>query len=123
MHAVWQKMLDDFPDASSFRGRQYAVDGCKINVKRSPELDREFGRPSGAYGVPQVLASALVNVCSRTPVDVAVRGHASVSGRFLLEEHLQFLSPGDILVLDRGYPSYEMIRALDARVDFLFGRR
>ena len=120
VHAVWQKMLDDFPDASSFRGRQvYAVDGCKINVKRSPELDREFGRPSGAY-VPQVLMSALVNVCSRTPVDVAVRGHASCERSILLEEHLQFLSPGDILVLDRGYPSYEMIRALlDARVDFL----
>ncbi len=120
VHGVWQKMLADFPATTSFRGRQvYAVDGCKINVKRSPDLDRAFGRPSGAH-VPQVLMSALVNVCSRTPVDVAVRGHASCERSILLEEHLQFLSPGDILVLDRGYPSYEVIGALlDAEVDFL----
>lgn len=120
IHDVHAKVENDFPETAEFRGRRvFAVDGCKVNLRRSPELDRAFGRPSGGH-VPQVLMSALVNVCNRVPADVAIRGYASCERSILLEEHLQFLKSGDILVLDRGYPSYEVVgRLLDAEVDFL----
>jgi hypothetical protein len=120
VHDVHAKVESDFPDTTEFRGcRVFAVDGCKVNLRRSPELDRAFGRPSGGH-VPQALMSVLVNVCNRVPADVAIRGYASCERSILLEEHLQFLESGDILVLDRGYPSYEVVRSLlDAEVDFL----
>lgn len=120
LHEVHERVEADFPDAARFRGRRvFAIDGCKINLRRSDELDRAFGRPSGAH-VPQALMSALVNVCNRTPADVSIHRHASCERSILLEEHLQFLQPEDVLVLDRGYPSYEIVgELLDAGIDFV----
>ena len=120
IHDVHAKLGGEFSHTAEFRGRRvFAVDGCKVNLRRSTELDRAFGRPSGGH-VPQALMSALVNVCNRVPADVAIRRNSSCERSILLDEHLQFLSAGDILVLDRGYPSYEVIRSLlDAEVDFL----
>lgn len=120
IHEVYQRVEADFPDNARFRGRRVlAIDGCKTNLRRSHELDNAFGRPTGAH-VPQALVSALVNVCNRTPMDVSVHKHATCERSVLLEEHLQFLQPEDILVLDRGYPSYEVVsELLEAGVDFV----
>lgn len=120
IHEVYERIEADFPDDARFRGRRVlAVDGCKTNLQRSDELDHAFGRPSGAH-VPQALVSVLVNVCNRAPLDVSVHKHATCERSILLEEHLQFLRPEDILVLDRGYPSYEVVsELLDAGVDFV----
>ncbi len=117
---VHEKIEIDFPETAVFRGRRvFAVDGCKVNLRRSGDLDREFGRPSGGH-VPQSLMSVLVNVCNRAPADVVARPTASCERSILLDEHLQFLRRGDLLVLDRGYPSYEVVRhLLDAGIDFL----
>ena len=117
---VHEKIGIDFPETAVFRGRRvFAVDGCKVNLRRSGDLDREFGRPSGGH-VPQSLMSVLVNVCNRAPADVVARPTASCERSILLDEHLQFLRRGDLLVLDRGYPSYEVVRhLLDAGIDFL----
>jgi hypothetical protein len=102
-----------------WRGRRvFAVDGTKINLRRSPELHSAFGTPSGAY-CPQVLVSALVNIVNKVPCDVVVAPFAS-SERQLLLEHLHRLRPGDILVLDRGYPSFDLIHQLtEAGIDFV----
>ena len=120
IHEVYERVEADFPDDARFRGRRLlAIDGCKTNLQRSDELDHSFGRPSGAH-VPQALVSVLVNVCNRAPLDVSVHKHATCERSILLEEHLQFLRPEDILVLDRGYPSYEVVgELLDAGVDFV----
>ncbi len=53
IHDVHAKVESDFPDTTEFRGcRVFAVDGCKVNLRRSPELDRALRRPSGGH-VPQ----------------------------------------------------------------------
>ena len=98
--------------------RVYAVDGTKINLQRDPDLDQYFGTPEGAY-CPQALVSVLLDVCAKLPVDVEVSpGHGNE--RELLLEMLPSLGRGDVLVLDRGYPSHEVAQALSQEgIDFL----
>ena len=93
-----------------WRGRRvFAVDGAKINLRRSPELEREFGVPNDSH-CPQILMSALVDVCSRTPFDVEVSGFCGSEGEHLLLM-LDSLEKGDLLILDRGYPSHEILQS------------
>lgn len=98
--------------------RVFAIDGTKINLQRGHDLERAFGIPDGAY-CPQLLLSVLLDVCARAPVDLVVDSFAS-SERDQLFEMLPSLQGGDVLVLDRGYPSHEVIQELAAaKIDFL----
>lgn len=98
--------------------RVFAVDGTKVNFQRSPDLAREFGVPESGY-CPQALVSVLLDVCTKAPVDLEIAPFAS-SERDHLLGLLPSLAAGDVLVLDRGYPSHEVLQALVARgIDFL----
>lgn len=98
--------------------RVFAADGAKINLQRSADLDRAFGGPSGAY-CPQLLVSVLYDVCAKVPVDVVVAPFAT-DERAHLTPMMPSVAEGDILVLDRGYPSHEVLQMLDKEhVDFL----
>jgi hypothetical protein len=98
--------------------RVFAVDGTKINLQRSPELEAAFGVPESGY-CPQVLVSVLLDVCAKAPVDVEVSPFAS-SEREHLVRMLPSLARGDVLVLDRGYPSHDVMQTLvQEDVDFL----
>ncbi len=109
-------------DGSQFkrwRGRRvFAMDGAKVNLRRSPELTREFGIPNESH-CPQILMSALVDVCSRAPVDVEVSGFCGSEREHLLLM-LDSIEKGDLLILDRGYPSHEVLQACaKAGIEFL----
>ncbi len=119
LHESSSRMERAFGGRSRWNGRRvFAVDGCKQNLQRSEELDSAFGRPSGGH-VPQATVSALVNVMTQIPYDVVVDRYGACERKLLLD-HLSVLSPGDVLVLDRGYPSHEILRILlDSEVDFL----
>jgi len=98
--------------------RVFAVDGTKINLQRGPDLAREFGVPDSGH-CPQALVSVLLDVCAKAPVDLQISASASSE-----REHLLGLLPslvaGDVVVLDRGYPSHEVLQALVARgLEFL----
>jgi len=116
-------MADDVDDCTSpkrWHGRRvYAVDGQKLNVGTWPELKDAFGVAEGSY-CPQVLLSALVDVLTRTPVDYEVDGRLAVGEREHFLRMLPSISPGDLVVLDRGYPSHEVLQeTVAAGVDFL----
>jgi len=102
-----------------FHGRRVlAVDGSKIPVQRAAELWREFGGPTPGY-TPQILVSTLFDVIAKVPLDASVAPYASCEreqlGRLALH-----LRPRDVLVLDQGYPSYEVIdMLLQLEVDFV----
>jgi hypothetical protein len=98
--------------------RVFAADGSKINLRRSFELRRAFGAPHGA-NCPQALVNVLFDVCAKIPLHVDVKPFAS-SERAALLEMLDHLEAGDLIVLDRGFPSHEIVQALAARrIDFL----
>lgn len=113
------KFEQSFRATSRLHGRRvFAVDGSKMNLQRSPDLDARFGRPAGGH-VPQATVSSLVNLASGVPHDVTI-GPYGACERQLLLDHLVALRPKDVLVLDRGYPSHEILRLLlDAGIDFV----
>ena len=90
--------------------RVVACDGSKVNVRRSDELWDALGGPEGGH-CPQMLLSTLYDVLSGVPLDVRV-APTHCSERAELVAMLDRLHPGDILVLDRGYPSFEILREL-----------
>jgi hypothetical protein len=119
LHEASAKFERSFRGQSRWHGRRvFAVDGTKMNLQRSLELDSRFGRPEGGH-CPQATVSTLVNVANLLAYDVAIGPYAA-SERQLLVDHLSVLRPGDVVVLDRGYPSHDVLRMLLADdIDFL----
>ncbi|MCP5021082.1 MAG: transposase, partial [bacterium] len=110
--------LDPKP-GGTWKGRPvFAVDGCKVNLQPREELIDAFGLPKKAH-CPQILVSAMLDVVSGVPVDVELSGYRG-NERGHLIAMLAGVAPGSLVILDRGYPSYEVIRMLtDAGIDFL----
>lgn len=106
-------------DAFRFRGRRLlAVDGARRFVRRSPELERRFGKVRGAH-YPQTLVTTLFDVTAKVPIDV-VLGRAEDCERREFARVLDSTAEGDVLVLDRGYPSFDVfVMLLEAGVDFV----
>jgi hypothetical protein len=98
--------------------RVLAVDATQVPVQRTPELWKEFGSPTGGH-TPQIMVSVLFDVVAKVPIDAVVAPYAS-DERALLVPLLSSTRAGDILVLDRGYPSYAMIDLLlEQGLDFV----
>lgn len=118
--SVLATQVTDTGSASRWRGRRvYAADGALVNVKSSPELDDEFGVAKNCY-TPQVRLSVLVDVMSRMPVNYAAGGRSEVGEREQLFAMLPSLRQGDLLLLDRGYPSYEVLaKCAKEQIDFI----
>ncbi len=94
-----------------FHGRRVlAVDGTQIPVQRAPELWDEFGGATDGY-TPQIMVSVLFDVIAKMPIDAVIAPCVS-DERAHLSRLLSSTREGDILVLDRGYPSYAMIDLL-----------
>ena len=98
--------------------RVLAVDGSKMPVQRAPELWEAFGGPHDGH-TPQISVSVLFDVIAKMPVDAVIDRCAS-DERGELSRLLASTREGDIVLLDRGYPSYVMIDLLfDHGLDFV----
>lgn len=119
LQLVREEFHKEFDAESRWHGRRvFAVDGVKINLQRHPDLETAFGGPDGAH-CPQVLTSMLFDVCAKMPVDLQLSSYASCERQHMLAM-LSHIDAGDVLVLDRGYPSHEVFQVLRQRdVDFL----
>lgn len=102
-----------------FRGRRvFAVDGSKVSTQRDPRLWDAFGGPTGGHA-PQALVTTLIDVVSKCPLDAVVAPSTGSENAALLEL-LAHLERGDVLVLDRNFPSYELLESLQDRgIDFV----
>lgn len=124
--AIRQLLNDAARDFDGRYGRRHrlqgrrvlAVDATEFPVQRTPELWKQFGSPFGGY-TPQVMVSVLFDVVAKVPID-AVTAPYSSNERALLVPLLSSTREGDILVLDRGYPSFEVIDLLlEQKLDFV----
>ncbi|MDE0000879.1 MAG: IS4 family transposase [Rhodospirillaceae bacterium] len=88
--------------------RLHAVDGSKLNLPRGL-IEAGYRIPSPNAHYPQGLLSCLYRLHSRVPVDFDLVSHKDERRAAL--SHLQALSPGDVVVYDRGYFSADMLRA------------
>ena len=92
--------------------RTFAVDGSKLNLPR-PLAEAGYPLPNGGAHYPQGLLSCLYRLDNRMPVDFVLTPGADE--RVAARTHLDALSPGDVVVLDRGYFSFAMLHAMTAR--------
>ena len=92
--------------------RTFAVDGSKLNLPR-PLVEDGYAPPGPDTWYPQGLLSCLYRLDNQMPVDFILTSNADE--RAAARTHLDALSPGDVVVLDRGYFSFVMLRAMIAR--------
>jgi hypothetical protein len=94
------------------------VDGARRFVQRSGALLRAFGRPEGAH-YPQFHLTTLFDVLAKVPQD-AVLGPYGSNERVQLAKVLDRTRAGDVLVLDAGYPSFDVfVMLLESGLDFV----
>ncbi len=98
--------------------RVCAIDGTKKNLPHSEELMDFFEAPHHAH-FPQMITGVLFDVLAKLPLNY-MRAPFNTPERDMALVLLQELGPGDLLLLDRGYPSKGMFRAIIKQgVDFL----
>ena len=98
--------------------RVYAIDGTKKNLPASEELSDFFEAPRHAH-FPQMITGVLFDVLAKLPLNY-MRAPFNTPEREMALELLRELGPGDLLLLDRGYPGYQMFHAvITQRADFL----
>ena len=114
--------------AGAFLGglRLMAVDGTLVDVADTPENAGAFGRPATSRGAksgafPQLRIVALIETGTHAICDVVLRpfrgGEAPAALRLL-----RSVGPGMLLLWDRGFHSFEMVRATLARGAHFLGR-
>ena len=104
--------------------RLMALDGTTLDVADTPTNAAAFGRPGTSRGVgpssfPQVRAVALIETGTHALCDVVLRPYRCAEHPAGLRL-LRSVGPGMLLLWDRGFHSYAMIRqTTDRGADFL----
>lgn len=98
--------------------RLLAVDGTRLVLPNHPTVIAEFGQhdlgPAADSKRSLALGSMLYDVLNQLTIDARIAPYAA-SERDLLCEHLDKIQSGDLLLLDRGYPSFWLLFLLKAR--------
>jgi hypothetical protein len=105
-----------------FGFRVLSADGSRLALPNHPSIIKEFGQqkvgPHADSPRSMAMISALYDVLNQITIDAQIASY-SRSEAALLKEHLKKVEPGDLLLLDRGYPSFWLFFLLTARkIDF-----
>ena len=106
--ALLERVPRDGPDALWLGHRAFAVDGSKLNLPR-PLRAVGYDTPGPGAHYPQGLLSCLFQLRAQLPVDFDLHAHGDERRAAL--EHLAALTPGDVVVYDRGYYSFALLQA------------
>lgn len=106
--------------------RLMAVDGTTLDLADTAENERAFGRPPTARGskrgaFPQVRVVALIETGTHAICDAVLRPCSRSEAPAALRV-LRSVGPGLLLLWDRGFHSYAMVRASLAREAQFLGR-
>ena len=105
--SVHAEILKRASSPPAWRGhRLFAIDGSKLNLPR-PLIRCGYRTPSDTSHYPQGLLSCLVQLPERIPVAFDLRAHGNERRAAL--DLLPALSPGDVVIYDRGYFSWELL--------------
>ena len=98
--------------------RVVAVDGTRLVLPNHPSVIEEFGQhkfgPNADSPRCLALASMLYDVLNQVTIDAQIAPYKE-SEKDLLELHLEKTEKGDLLLLDRGYPSISLMYLLIAK--------
>lgn len=105
----------------------FAFDGSKYDLPATETIRKRFDPDSGLENpgrghYPQALISTAHDVFRRIPVARTVVGMQDANEREEAKEMIPHIPKGGVLLFDRGYPSYDLIRFLksDYTGHFLF---
>ena len=101
--------------------RLLAVDGSRLVLPDTHELESIYGRTKNQSetGVVQARISVLYDVLNRFAID-GVLAPLSTGESVLALNHLVFAKANDLIIYDRGYPSFNLIyEHFEKGVDFL----
>lgn len=101
--------------------RLLAVDGSRMTLPNTQELEKIYGKTKNQSktGVVQARVSVLYDVLNKFVIDGCLVP-LSIGERKLALEHLECSSTGDLIVYDRGYPSFNLIyEHYERGIDFL----
>ena len=102
--------------------RLLAVDGSRINLPDRKELEHIYGRTNNqtGSGVVQARTSVLYDVLNNIVIDSKLVP-LKIGEAPLAKKHLEYSKKGDLIIYDRGYPSFELVYSHNkVEVDFLF---
>lgn len=110
-----------YRDAKYRRYRGYrvtAIDGTKYNLPGSEELMRIYGSQGHTNNQVQALGSCLYDVLNGILIDVLISPFDS-NERVLAKKHIEELSGmksgKELLLLDRGYPSADLLSFIEEK--------
>jgi hypothetical protein len=119
--------LNDVAADSFYEGAEYynwhdmrllSVDGTRLYLPNHPSVAEEFGvhkfGPKADSPRSLAMGSLLYDVLNLITIDSQIAPYAS-SERDLLMKHLDKINPGDMLLLDRGYPCFWLLFLLKAK--------
>ena len=101
--------------------RLLAVDGSRLVLPDTHELESIYGktRNQSETGVVQARISVLYDVLNRFAID-GVLAPLSTGESALALKHLAFSKANDLIIYDRGYPSFNLIyEHFEKGIDFL----
>ena len=108
--------------------RLLAVDGTRLMLPNHQSIKEEFGEcsfgPKSDSKRSMAIGSMLYDVLNQITIDAQLAPFKSLNAKksseqVLLQKHMQKLKEGDLLLLDRGYPSLALFFQLKAQsVDF-----
>jgi len=101
--------------------RLLAVDGSRLSLPDTPELEKIYGRTKNQSetGVVQARISVLYDVLNKFAIDGSL-SPLSTGESVLALNHLAFAKSKDLIIYDRGYPSFNLIyEHFEKGIDFL----
>lgn len=96
--------------------RVLGIDGSMVDLPTNPATLEAFGSWGSRYGTQTAKAriSQLFDVLNQITVDGLIAPKAE-GERHLAQQHLVHVHPGDLVLLDRGYPAFWLFLAILAR--------
>ena len=122
-----KKSVNEFESLYDYKNRWkshrvFAVDGTEYTLPASEDLIKIFGRQNCGNvdaHYPHASVSVLFNVKSKLAYDLVVED-VKANEREGLKKLCKSLKCNDLIILDRGYPSYEILKFLfDRNIQFL----
>ena len=99
--------------------RVLAVDGSTLRLPKSADIMEEFGQhgfgPNADNMRSMASCSILYDVLNNVTIDSSIGPYTKSESQHLINGHLDFVDKEDILLADRGYPSYRLMLEILAR--------
>lgn len=128
---VCEDFYKDFPYYKWNNFRLVGCDGSTLVLPNHPSIKEEFGEHNFGPKAdsPRYLArtSILYDVLNLMTIDAQI-APLEKGERLMLKEQIKFLKSGDLLLTDRGYPSYALMfellaNGIDYRTCYPFNRK